>query len=276
MKGWYALKKGLTLPVLVGILVILWGISPSGASQDFFSVNKEGVISARVESLPLNTVIRELSRKVPLEMKGMALGGEQVSLSGRNYTLEEALQRLLRGYNYVLIRPERAGPVVLVVLSTAPRTAPAPDSPAPARIQTTTAPPPSAPPAAARVVQPAVQVVPQVQPAPGGEVRIISQDSRSSTSGGEDKAPGQEGAKTEGAPSQAILAPSYSSGMPDMSSAFGGSSVRVEDKAQESIPLKGSPASGATVQSSQSPSASAPSEGRAPRRRTYEPREPAP
>lgn len=127
------MKKGLALRVWVGLFLLFLGVSPSEASQDTLSVTKDGAISARVENLPLNTVIRELSRKVPLEIKGMALGGEQVSLSGRDYTLEEALQRLLRGYNYVLIRPERAGSAVLLVLSTAPRPAPSPDAPAPDR-----------------------------------------------------------------------------------------------------------------------------------------------
>jgi len=91
-------------------------------NNDIISATKDGRINANIENKPLNGVLREISGRFKMELKGSAVGSESVTLSVSNVTLEEILKKLMRGYNYVLIKPDKSDKTVLMILSKAERT----------------------------------------------------------------------------------------------------------------------------------------------------------
>ncbi len=118
------------------------------------SVRSEGTVSLQVVNVPLNEVLRILAKNVPMEIRGSVSSQELVTLDISNLALEQAVRRIMRGYNYVLVRPDASAKPILTVLSVAQRT---PDVPPPQAA--------GAPPVPAAATPPAP--VPAAQPAPG-------------------------------------------------------------------------------------------------------------
>jgi hypothetical protein len=118
-KGWRYWLWRRKLPCLRLILaMICLGLlgSSVAAAKDIFGVTKEGRITANIADLPLGQALAALSRSVPLEIRGSVVEDERLTLRFSRLTLREALQEMLAGYNYVLIRPEAQGKPVLVIL----------------------------------------------------------------------------------------------------------------------------------------------------------------
>ncbi len=80
--------------------------SPAGEA---IRVTEGGGISADIVDLPLAQVLADLSQKLPVEIKGSPNGNERLTLHFSHLTLQDALGRIMAGYNYVLIEPEQAG-----------------------------------------------------------------------------------------------------------------------------------------------------------------------
>jgi hypothetical protein len=124
-----------------------------GNDQNIFVLKKDGKIDARIENRPLNQTLRDLATKLSIDLKGASVGSETVNLSLSEVSLEELLKKMMRGYNYVLVKPDKSDRLMLMVLSRADRTAYVPPSPQPV-----SAPPP--------VPQPVPQAVPVTPPRP--------------------------------------------------------------------------------------------------------------
>jgi hypothetical protein len=89
--------------------------------QPLIKVTHDEKISANVENVPLSRVLDAMAASVGLEVKGSVPSGEMVSVDFSNLSLNEALKRLLLGYNYVLITSEQTGKASLMVMGRAER-----------------------------------------------------------------------------------------------------------------------------------------------------------
>ncbi|MBA4391624.1 MAG: hypothetical protein C0399_11920 [Syntrophus sp. (in: bacteria)] len=127
-------------------------------AQDMFNLSRDGLINVNINNKPLNEVLRSLSLKFSIELKGYSVGNEAVNLNISNISFEDMLKRIMRGYNYVLIKPDRSQKSVLMVLSKVERTKYVDVPPS-----ATPPPPPSATPP---VQQPMATPIPSPQPSP--------------------------------------------------------------------------------------------------------------
>ncbi len=100
-------------------------------------VTQDGRISVDVIDARIDAVLAELSKKAPLHVKGRPGGGETLTLHFSGLTVEEALHKIMAGYNYVLFFPPegRKGTATLTIVSKAvygatPPSVPAPPQPA--------------------------------------------------------------------------------------------------------------------------------------------------
>jgi hypothetical protein len=105
------------------LLLVLTGIGPVGysvaAAEDVFRVTKEMQITADITDLSLGQALAVLSQNMPLEIRGNVSGDEKLSLRFSQLTLQQALQEMMAGYNYVLIEPGAQEPLVLVIIGKA-------------------------------------------------------------------------------------------------------------------------------------------------------------
>jgi hypothetical protein len=103
-----------------------------------------GIITVKAENSPLNGLVQELARKCGFDLKAPSLGSEGVYLDLTGSSLEDVLKKLLRGYNYVLIKEDGSGKGSLFVFGKVqrveisyppPSAAPAPpgDTPVPSQ-----------------------------------------------------------------------------------------------------------------------------------------------
>jgi hypothetical protein len=145
-------KLFLTMFVFFSILLVIF-CSPVlyGNDQSTFLLKRDGKIDAQINNQPLNQTLRELATKFSIDLKGISVGSEAVILNLSDVPLEELLKKMMRGYNYVLVRPEKSDRLMLMVLSRADRTKYV-DTPAP----TASVSPP--------IPQPVPQLVPQAIP----------------------------------------------------------------------------------------------------------------
>jgi hypothetical protein len=125
--------------------------------QNIFVLNKDGKIDAKADNRPLNQTLRELATKLSIDLKGISVGSEAVSLSLSHVSLEELLKKMMRGYNYVLVKAGKSDKLMLMVLSKADRTQYVAPPPQPA------SPPPAIP---QPLPQPVPQAVPVASPQP--------------------------------------------------------------------------------------------------------------
>ena len=107
-----------TLPFL--LIIMLCGLLPPGSLagelQDT-KVRDERRVTLQVADVPLNEVLSILAKNVPLEIRGTVPSQERITVQFSNLTLEEALSRIMRGFNYVLVRPEESAKPLLVVMN---------------------------------------------------------------------------------------------------------------------------------------------------------------
>ncbi len=74
----------------------------AGGEQPAVIVTKESTITISAENQPLNGILRMMAEKRLFTVRG-AVGNEGFTAHLSNVTLQEALSKLLRGYNYVMI-----------------------------------------------------------------------------------------------------------------------------------------------------------------------------
>jgi len=108
--------------VSITVFFAIFIVQQLGHGEDTITTSKNGLIGLTVYNRPLNEVLHMLSSKVPLEIKGSLITGEPVTINISDVSLEEALKRLMRGYNYVVIKPEGSNKQILMVLGRAERT----------------------------------------------------------------------------------------------------------------------------------------------------------
>lgn len=107
---------------------------PEGrAATEGIVVTQDGRISVDVIDARIDAVLAELSKKAPLHVKGRPGGGETLTLHFSGLTVEEALHKIMAGYNYVLFFPPegRRGTATLTIVSKAVYGATPPSVPAP-------------------------------------------------------------------------------------------------------------------------------------------------
>jgi hypothetical protein len=100
--------------------------------QPVISVSPDQLISASVADQPLSDVLRAMSEKQLFDMKGTTPYSETISIFFSDLTLEQALKKLMRGYNYVLLNQNEGEKPLLMIMGKSP----GPDHtarPAPAR-----------------------------------------------------------------------------------------------------------------------------------------------
>jgi hypothetical protein len=88
-------------------------------SPPVIKVRSEGTVSMQVVNVPLNEVLAILAKSVPMDIKGIIPipSQELVTLEFSNLSLEEALRRIMRGYNYVLVHMDEPARPVLTVMN---------------------------------------------------------------------------------------------------------------------------------------------------------------
>ena len=125
-------------------------VSPDGASQaPFIEVKDQDRISASAKNRPLDELLRILSQRDLFEIKGPVPQGEGITVEFSNLTLEQALKKLMRGYNYALLDQVTSRKPVLMVMGQVMRGASAEQGPSPQTPQPVTNQPrvPNGPPA---------------------------------------------------------------------------------------------------------------------------------
>lgn len=73
------------------------------AKTSTIEITKEARITANIENKSLQEALRMMADKNLFEIKGGVPAGEPVTVRFSNVTLDEALKKLMRGYNYVLV-----------------------------------------------------------------------------------------------------------------------------------------------------------------------------
>lgn len=96
----------------------------SGTGQGVYppiTVSPDQRISGHIRSLPLEEVLLMMSGKNLFAIKGALPLGETVSATLIDASLETALRKLLRGYNYVIVKQEAGTIPLLIVMGKAAR-----------------------------------------------------------------------------------------------------------------------------------------------------------
>ena len=116
-----------------------------GADGVSVARTSNGTINLKADNTPLNEVVRDLGLKCGFDVKGASLSSERVSLQLTNSSVDETLRKLLRGYNYVLIKTEGSARGSLMVVGRTERVVhtytPPPATPAPGSAGTQVSPP---------------------------------------------------------------------------------------------------------------------------------------
>ena len=104
--------------LLLAVFVLGVATSPvmAGADEPALTVTNESRISVNVDKQPLNVLLRMMAEKKLFNISGGAAGAEFLTLHFSNLTLPEALSKMLRGYNYVVIDRGKNQPPVLAVM----------------------------------------------------------------------------------------------------------------------------------------------------------------
>ncbi len=147
------------LVLIFALICLHGGVAPdASAAGNVIKVTEGDRISADVVDFPLTQVLADLSQHLPIEIKGRPDGNDRLTLHFSHLTLQEALRKIMTGYNYVVIEPGPAGGrLVITILGKAAKTvreATIPSPPAagsspvagtPAAANTPAAPPPASP-----------------------------------------------------------------------------------------------------------------------------------
>jgi hypothetical protein len=82
-------------------------------------------ISGHIVNLTLSEVLRLMSERGLFDIKGSLPPGESLSITFANITIDEALKKLMRGYNYVLLHEGPAKRPILMLMGKVARPDPA-------------------------------------------------------------------------------------------------------------------------------------------------------
>ncbi|MGD0231715.1 MAG: hypothetical protein ABSC19_15405 [Syntrophorhabdales bacterium] len=105
--------------LFLAVLAIAMAISPvlAHAGQPSLMVTKERRINMNVDNKPLDVILRMMAERRLFQLNGGNVpGGEPLTLHFSNLTLPQALAKMMRGYNYVLIGQGKDGLPVLAVV----------------------------------------------------------------------------------------------------------------------------------------------------------------
>jgi hypothetical protein len=95
--------------------ILCFALSAQAAGRPPVEVVKENRINARIDNLRLDKVLRLMSEKKLFEIMGSVPSEEEITLYFSGLTLPEAMEKLLRRYNYVLMnRPSKAPLLILM------------------------------------------------------------------------------------------------------------------------------------------------------------------
>jgi hypothetical protein len=170
----------LVLAAMVFICLSIAGAPEARAEGESIVMSQDGRISMDLVDARLDAVLSDLSKKAPLQVKGRPGGSDRLTVHFSGLTLEEALHKLMAGYNYALFLPPKGhkGTATLTIVGKAvpgatvspAETAAAPVSSPPAEQQPSARPPrhgAGAPPASSE--QPAQTTAASAQPAPAAQ-----------------------------------------------------------------------------------------------------------
>jgi len=91
--------------------------SPDGVGlAPFIEVKDKDRISASAKNRPLDELLRIMSEKNLFEIRGPVPRGEAITVEFSNLTLEQALKKVMRGYNYVLVGQGTSRKPALIVM----------------------------------------------------------------------------------------------------------------------------------------------------------------
>lgn len=117
--------------ILIGALILGYGSTPAPAGaqgpvtehaiSSAIMVNHQQMISGHLDNLPLDRVLLMMSGKNLFAIKGVLPVGETVSATLVDVSLENALGKILRGYNYVLVKQESDRKPFLMLIGRAVR-----------------------------------------------------------------------------------------------------------------------------------------------------------
>jgi hypothetical protein len=93
----------------------------SAARAPSIAVSSDGGISANVQNRPLGEVLRLMAEKHLFEIQGPLPRTALVTMQFSGLTLQQAFNRMMRGYNYAVITEDVSDKRVLMVLSEAKR-----------------------------------------------------------------------------------------------------------------------------------------------------------
>jgi hypothetical protein len=88
----------------------------AAADGPVLTVTKVSRISVDVDNQPLNALLRVMAEKGLVNIRGGAAGNESLTLHLANLTLPEMLSKILRGYNYAVVKQGKNRPPVLTVM----------------------------------------------------------------------------------------------------------------------------------------------------------------
>ncbi|MGA3173133.1 MAG: STN domain-containing protein [Syntrophorhabdales bacterium] len=91
----------------------------AGAGHEALTITKGSMISIDVDNKPLSAILRMMSEKKLLIANGEGGAGESLSLHFSNLTLSQALAKMLKGYNYVLVEEGKGRLPMLTVMGKA-------------------------------------------------------------------------------------------------------------------------------------------------------------
>jgi len=136
--------------LLCAISLSLFAAGYSAAQESYvMKIEEGGLLTLDATNVPLNTLLQALSRRIPLEIRGGVAQDERLSVQFSKLSLKEALGKMIRNYNYVLVMPEGREKPVLTIVNQITRTPSREESP-PAVVtkgSAAPAPPQGAPPA---------------------------------------------------------------------------------------------------------------------------------
>ena len=117
-RGYMNHRSKVRRSLLLAVFVLAVATSPvmAGADRPALTVTKGSRISVDVDNQPLNALLRMMAEKRLFNISGGAAGNESLTLHFSNLTLPEALSKMLRGYNYVVIDQGKNQLPVLTVM----------------------------------------------------------------------------------------------------------------------------------------------------------------
>ncbi len=106
------------------------------------AITRDDKISADIKAYPLNETLRAMAAKRLFDIQGPLPTGEEITVQFSGATLDEALKKLMRGYNYVLMDQGASRRPVLMLIGKIQRGASTPPSSQPAQAEPQAANPP--------------------------------------------------------------------------------------------------------------------------------------